>query len=300
MQEYKNLSGLPVGEQVLWHRTLTNQFLIRDVRKILCWHVHQELRFNLLEWLARRLRTKIQYATRKALKLALRKVVGEHLTWKDFSLDGDFELQWLTEFSFRVHPDDYFEDSNDTQEEVDDSNWRPSLASPSDPEGLHPRVHPSFRLHLSEDLQLETLVHLGPQAICDVIVACYGRGDKAWDGLCVKALEESVERGVFAFVREALADDLKLHFSEEATSEYWDNEREDIVSALWGFPGPTGDLYGHQYAWWTAGFHRAHVDTDRERYPAMFLDSPQDPVGEEQEPPVPSGWEDRSTGWGSS
>ncbi|GAQ90440.1 hypothetical protein KFL_006390050 [Klebsormidium nitens] len=106
-------------------------------------------------------------------------------------------------------------------------------------------------------------------------------------------------RGVFAFIREALADDLKLHFSEEARSQYWENQREDIVSALWGFPGLTRDLYGHQSAWYTAGFHRAHTETDRERFPALFLESPQEPVGEEQEPPVPSGWEDRSTGWGS-
>lgn len=319
MQEYKDLSGLPAPEQVLWLLTKQGRFLFRDVRKILCFPVHKELRFNLREWLARRLRGKIHYVTVKALKLVLWKVAGRHLTWKDYSCDPDFQLCWLTEFAFRVHPGDCFSAPEvfgdgsvareETQQELEDRFSFPSLRSPSDPEVLLPKVHPSFRSHLPPELQCKVLEQLGPQAICDVLVSCFGRGDKAWDRLCVQALENSVRKKAFAFVKEGLADDLELLFSAEAREYYWDELREGIVSPLWGFPWLTGDLYGRQREWGTAGFHRAHIEHNREREARLSL--LEEPVAQELarpqevnawiDPPDPSRpWPGESpSGWGS-
>ncbi|GAQ90442.1 hypothetical protein KFL_006390070 [Klebsormidium nitens] len=299
IQEYKNLSGLSASEQVLWFFTRTERLLIRDVRRILCLPVHKELRFNLREWLKRRLRDKISVLTKRALQLVLQKVSGKTVTRGDYVLDPDLDLGWLSEFTFRVHPSDYFtyqETFSDgsvereyTQQETEDYFPSLSLTSPSDPEVYLPSVSPSFRYILSPELQGKVLEHLGPQAICDVIAACFGRGDKELDSLCVSALESSVRKGVFAFVREALADDLDLFFSAKAREEYWEEQRVGIVSPLWGFPWVTGDLYGRQVAWRSAGFLRAHRDKEACEPPL--------PEARVPETPSPSSSWGPSTGW---
>ena len=268
MQEYKDLSGLPASEQVLWVLTRTGKFLIRDVRRILCLPVHKDLRFNLREWLKRQLRDHIRDVTRGALRLALHAVVGRRLTWRDYVSDQqDLSLGWLSEYAFRVHPTSPFTyqqtysdgsvEREETQQELDARAPDPSLSPPSDPEAHLFSVSPSVRTVLSSELQGKVLEHLGPQPICDVIVSCFGRGDREFDSLCITALERSVSKGVFAFVREALADDLDLFLSASARERYWDPVREDIVSSLWGFPGAPGDYFGRQGDWRSAGFLRA-------------------------------------------
>jgi hypothetical protein len=95
----------------------------------------------------------------------------------------------------------------ETQAELEQQFGRPDFVSPSDPDRYRPQLSAIIRFHLPSELQKEVLVQLGPQSICEVIVACFGR-DKVWDDICVRALEESVKRWVLAFVREAFKDDV--------------------------------------------------------------------------------------------
>lgn len=107
--------------------------------------------------------------------------------------------------------------------------YRPTLLSPA--------AHPYFREYLTIEEQEEVLVHLGPQGICDLLVACFGRGDKVWDELCIRALTESIRKGAFEFVRNSLADDLKLHFNARfraACEEDWYERRGRVPSWLGG------------------------------------------------------------------
>ncbi|GAQ93094.1 hypothetical protein KFL_012940015 [Klebsormidium nitens] len=188
-KEYRNLSREPAEEQILWHLTVSGKFLFRDVRRILCWHVHKDLRFNLREWLSRHLREKIACTVRKALSLVLQQVVGEKPSYWDIAYDDDLRLTWLTEFGYRVHPTDCFygpEVFGDgsvyhikSQQDFERREHSPDLYFPKRPSLFLPAAHPSFRTCLSEEEQEEVLVHLGPQGVCDVLVACFGRGDKA-------------------------------------------------------------------------------------------------------------------------
>jgi hypothetical protein len=88
-----------------------------------------------------------------------------------------------------------------------------------------------------------------------VILACFER-DKAWDDICVKALEDSVRRWVVAFVREAIKDDWK----EARAPNYWlweEEHKESIVSPLCGFARFPGNLFGRAGYWRSAEFLRA-------------------------------------------
>jgi hypothetical protein len=86
-------------------------------------------------------------------------------------------------------------------------------------------------------------------------VACFER-DKAWDDICVRALEEFVRRWVLAFVREALEDDWK-EAGAPSDDFCWEDERQGVVSPLWGFAYVLGDLFRHVHHWRQAGFLRA-------------------------------------------
>lgn len=223
--------------------------------------------FNLHEWLKRRLRDKIRIITRRALQLVLQRVAGKRLTWRDYVSDPDLELGWLTEFTFRVHPGDRFTEQEvfgdgsverkESQQEREDHFPSHSLTSPSDPDRYLPSFSPSLWSLFTPELKGEMLVRLGPQAVCDVIAACFGRGDTKFDKLCVWALEKSVARGVFG---EALTDDFNLFWSAKAREDYWEKQREGVVSSLWGFPGVPGDLYQRQELWNRAGFLRAYAE----------------------------------------
>jgi hypothetical protein len=203
---------------------------------------------------------------RKALRLALRLVVEEKVDPFDYPLNRDLDLCWLTEFSYRVSPSveyitypEVFADGSvapvPTQAELEQSFYRPPFASPSDPDRYRSQLSSTFRSHLPPELQQEVLVQLGPHGICEVIVACFG-SDKAWDDICVRALEESVRRWVLAFVREALEDDWKEARAPD-DNFCWEDERESVVSPLWGFASPPGDLLEHAARWRYAGFLKA-------------------------------------------
>jgi hypothetical protein len=219
MPGFRDLSMLPAGEQVLWLLVRTGKFPTRDVRRFACLPVHKDLHFNLLEYIIQPLRARCAVAAKKALRLAFRSVVGEKVVPFDYQLDRDLDLSWLTEFFYRISPayefityPEVFGDGSvapvPTQAELEQHFGRLDFASPSDPDRYRPQLSATFRSYLPPELQQEVLVQLGPQSICEVIVACFGR-DKTWDDICVRALEESVRRWVLAFVREALEDDWK-------------------------------------------------------------------------------------------
>jgi hypothetical protein len=92
------------------------------------------------------------------------------------------------------------------QAEEEEFLWTPDFVSPSNPDCYRPQLNSTFRSRLSPECQQKILVRAGPQSICEVIVACYGR-DKEWDDICVRALKESVERGVLNFMRKVLEED---------------------------------------------------------------------------------------------
>jgi hypothetical protein len=188
-----------------------------------------------------------------------------------------------------------------TQAEEERYFWSPDFASPSDPDRYRPQLSSTFRSHLPPELQQDVLVHSGPQPICEVIVVCFGR-DKAWDDICVRALEESVKRWVLAFVREALEDDWKQARTPD-DDFWWENERQSAASPLWGFPRVLGDLFGHLCLWRQTGFLRAN---DEEYPPAHFSDpwpSPPSPESSRSWGAWSVGSDDSiggpPTGWGS-
>jgi hypothetical protein len=250
----------------------------RDLRKLACLPVHKDLRYNLLEYIIQPLRDRSVLAARRALRLALRTEVGDQVDSWEYRLDRDLDLSWVTEFFYRIatlfeciSSPEIFADGTvapvPTQAEEERYFWSPDFASPSDPDRYRPQLSSNFRSHLPLELQQEVLVQSGPQTICEVIVACFGR-DKACDDICVKALEESVKRWVLTFVREALEDDWKQARTPD-DDFWWENERQSIVSPLWGFPRVPGDLFGHLCLWRQTGFLRAK---DEEYPPAHFPD----------------------------
>jgi hypothetical protein len=99
--------------------------------------------------------------------------------------------------------------------------------------------------------------------------------DKAWDDICVRALEESVRRWVLAFVREALEDDWKQARAPD-DDFWWEGEKQSIVNPLWGFASPPGDLFGHAAGWLHAGFLRVK---DEEYNLQRSLEPPPSPPG---------------------
>jgi hypothetical protein len=133
---------------------------------------------------------------RKALRLALRSVVEEKVDPFDYQLDRDLDLCWLAEFCYKISPlvesityPEVFADGSvapvPTQAELEQSFYRPPFVSPSDPDHYRPQLSATIRSHFPPELQQEVLVQLGPQGICEVIVACFDR-DKAWDDICVR------------------------------------------------------------------------------------------------------------------
>jgi hypothetical protein len=100
MPGFWDLSRLPAGEQVLWLLVKGGNFLTRDVRKFACLPVHKDLRYNLLEYIIQPLRDRNVLAARRALRLALRTVVGDQ-AW-EYRLDRDLDLSWVTEFFYRI------------------------------------------------------------------------------------------------------------------------------------------------------------------------------------------------------
>jgi hypothetical protein len=285
MPGFRDLSRLPAGEQVLWHLVRTGKFPTRDVRRFACLPVHKDLRFNLLEYIIQPLRARCAVTARKALRLALRSVVGEKVDPFNYQLDRDLDLCWLAEFCYRISPSvesitypEVFADGSvapvPNQAKLEQSFYRPPFVSPSDPDRYRPQLSATIRSHLPPELQQEVLVRLGPQGICEVIVACFGR-DKAWDDICVRALEESVRRWVLAFVREALEDDWKQARAPD-DDFWWEGEKQSIVNPLWGFASPPGDLFGHAAGWLHAGFLRVK---DEEYNLQRSLEPPPSPPG---------------------
>jgi hypothetical protein len=206
MPGLRDLSRLPAGEQVPWHLVRTRKFSTRDVRRFACLPVHTDLRFNLLQYIIQPLGARCAVTARKTLRLAFRLVVGEKVDLFDYPLDQDLDLRWLTEFCYRISPSvecitypEVFSDGSvasvPTQAELEQNFNRPPFVSPSDPDLYRAQLSATIRSHLPPELQQEVLVQLGPQGICEVMVACFGR-DKAWDDICVRALEESVRRWV--------------------------------------------------------------------------------------------------------
>jgi hypothetical protein len=190
MPGFRDLSRLPAGEQVLWLLVKGGNFPTRDVRKLACLPVHKDLRYNLLEYIIQPLRDRSVLAARRALRLALRTVVGDQVDSWEYRLDRDLDLSWVTEFFYRIatlfeciSSPEIFADRTvapvPTQAEEERYFWSPDFASPSDPDRYRPQLSSIFRSHLPPELQQEVLVQSGPQSICEVIVACFGR-DKAW------------------------------------------------------------------------------------------------------------------------
>jgi hypothetical protein len=172
------------------------------------------------------------------LRLALRLVVEEKVDLFDYPLDQDLDLRWLTEFCYRISPSvecitypEVFSDGSvapvPTQAELEQNFNRPPFVSPSDPDRYRPQLSAIIRSHLPPELQQEVLVQLGPQGICEVIVACFGR-DKVWDDICVRALEECVRRWVLAFVQEAMEDDWKQ--ARAPDDDFWWRARGRALS----------------------------------------------------------------------
>jgi hypothetical protein len=289
MPGFRDLSRLPARERALWVLVRRGEFPTRDVRRLACLPVHKDLRYNLLEYIVQPLRARCAVTARKALRLALHSVVGEKLDQLyDYQLDRDLDLSWLTEFFYRTSPafeciityPEVFGDgtvaSVPTQAELEQQFGRPDFVSPSDPDRYCPQLSATIRSHLPSELQQEVLVHLGLQAICEVIVACFGR-DKTWGEICVRALEESVKRWVLAFVREAIKDDWKQARTPDLVDQFcWEDVRENVPSPLWGFAGVPEDLFGHTFAWRNAGFFRVK---DEEYNLQRSLEPPPSPPG---------------------
>jgi hypothetical protein len=105
MPGFRDLSRLPAGERVLWLLVRRGEFPTRDVRRFSCLPIHEDLRFNLLEYIVQPLRARCAVTARKALRLALHSVVGEKLDQLyDYQLDRHLDLSWLTEFFYRTSP----------------------------------------------------------------------------------------------------------------------------------------------------------------------------------------------------
>jgi hypothetical protein len=102
MPGFRDLSRLPAGEQVLWLLVKGGNFPTRDVRKLACLPVHKDLRYNLLEYIIQPLRDRSVLAARRALRLALRTVVGDRVDSWEYRLDRDLDLFWVTEFFYRI------------------------------------------------------------------------------------------------------------------------------------------------------------------------------------------------------
>lgn len=138
------------------------------------------------------------------------------------------------------------------------------------------------------------MVHLGPQGICDVLVACFGQEDKAWDELCVRAWIESLRRGAFTFVRRSLEDDLDLHLSARVRAEFeesWDDRRGSVPSLLGGGFFRLSETTEERLALWRqAGSSREAVEREHALLERLRVERPELSVEFEPEPPSFSGW----------
>jgi hypothetical protein len=102
MPGFRDLSRLPPGERVLWLLVKGGNFLTRDVRRFACLPVHKDLRYNLLEYIIQPLRDRSVLSAKRALRLALRSVVGDKVHSWEYGLDRDLGLSWVTEFFYRI------------------------------------------------------------------------------------------------------------------------------------------------------------------------------------------------------
>jgi hypothetical protein len=72
------------------------------VRRFACLPLHKDLRYNLLEYIIQPLRDRSALSARRALRLALRTVVGDKVYPWEYRLDRDLDLSWVTEFFYRI------------------------------------------------------------------------------------------------------------------------------------------------------------------------------------------------------
>jgi hypothetical protein len=87
MPGFWDLSGLPMGQQVLWLLVRGGNFPTRDARRFACLSVHKDLLYNLREYIVQPLRNRSVQAAKKALRLALRTVVGDRVDSWEYRLD---------------------------------------------------------------------------------------------------------------------------------------------------------------------------------------------------------------------
>jgi hypothetical protein len=76
MPGFRNLSGLPNEQQVLWLLVKEGNFPTRYVWRFACFLVHKDLRCNLLKDIIQPLRDRSVLVARRALRLVLRSVLG--------------------------------------------------------------------------------------------------------------------------------------------------------------------------------------------------------------------------------
>jgi hypothetical protein len=169
MPGFRDLSRLPARERVLWLLVKEGNLPTRDVRRFACLLVHKDLRYNLLEYIIQPLRDRSALSTRRALRLALRTVVGDKVHPWEYRLDRDLDLSWVTEFFYRISASfeciSYPGISTDgsvapvpTQAELEQHFWSPDFAFPSDPDRYRPQLSSTFRSHLPPQLQQKVLV----------------------------------------------------------------------------------------------------------------------------------------------
>ena len=261
MQEFNNLSGAPAEEQVLWHLVLRGELHVLDVRWLLCHKVHQDFRFNLREWLHRYLEAKIEGIDRLAKRLAIRAAVGTHPSAEELDEEAIPVLSFLSDFTYRVFPFDYLRGRLPPREPEEPSAYDlPLFGPPADP-GYAPKLCPHFWSLLPEELQQQVLEKLGVQGICEVIAACYGRGNKAFDELSLEALKAAIRKGLAALVKEALDEDFRLACHLPPDHAQWPCGPTLPVCLFSGFPSPIGDPLGRLHAWRFAGTVRASDKT---------------------------------------
>jgi hypothetical protein len=92
MPGFRDLSRLPAGERVLWLLVRGGNFPTRDVRRFACLPVHTDPRYNLQEYIIQPLRDRSALSARRALRLALRTVVGDKVYPWEYRLDRDLDL----------------------------------------------------------------------------------------------------------------------------------------------------------------------------------------------------------------
>ena len=291
MQEYKDLFRAPAEEQVWWHLVLRGVLHVNDVRWLLCHKLHEDFRFNLREWLHRYVESKIEGIDRLAKRLAIRAVVGLHPSDQELEDESIPVLSFLSDFTYRVFPFNYLKACLPPWDNHEPSAYDlPRLGPPSDP-GYSFKFCPHLWSLLPEELQQQVLEKLGVQGICEVIAACYGRGNRAFDQLCLGALKAAIRKGLAALVKGALDEDFRLACHLPPDHTLWPSSLILPVGLFSGFPSPIGDPLGRLYEWRFAGACRACDESE-----SAWRESQELRKSEEAEYEVNK--EDGATGWG--